>query len=99
MRSFTHEMIHHIQNLEGRLGNVGTSNTNESDDLQELEQEAYLRGNMTFRMWEDKTKRTNEGLWANINAKKKAGRKSSHGNSKAYKAAVKAGDKLEKNKK
>lgn len=99
MRSFTHEMIHHIQNLEGRLGNVGTSNTNESDDLQELEEEAYLRGNMTFRMWEDKTKRTNEGLWANINAKKKAGRKSSHGNSKAYKAAVKAGDKLEKSKK
>ena len=35
-----------------------------------------------------------EGLWANINAKKKAGKKASHGNSKAHKNAVKAGNKL-----
>tara|TARA_B110000858_G_scaffold98570_1_gene113366 strand:+ start:8219 stop:9079 length:861 start_codon:yes stop_codon:yes gene_type:complete len=35
-----------------------------------------------------------EGLWANINAKKKAGKKSSHGNSNAHKDAVKAGNKL-----
>ena len=56
MRSFTHEMVHHIQNLEGRLGNVQTSNTNESDALLELEKEAYLVGNITFRNWEDKTK-------------------------------------------
>ena len=34
------------------------------------------------------------GLWANINAKKKAGKKPSHGNSNAHKAAVKAGNKL-----
>ena len=39
-----------------------------------------------------------EGLWANINAKKKAGKKSSHKNSKAYKAAAKAGNALEKTK-
>ena len=37
---------------------------------------------------------TEEGLWANINAKKKAGKKSSHGNSNAHKDAVKAGNKL-----
>ena len=36
-----------------------------------------------------------EGLWANINKKKKSGRKSASKGSKAYKAAVKAGDKLE----
>ena len=35
-----------------------------------------------------------EGLWANINAKKKAGKKSSHGNSNAHKDAVKAGNAL-----
>ena len=35
-----------------------------------------------------------EGLWANINAKKKAGKKSSHGNSNAHKDAVAAGNKL-----
>jgi hypothetical protein len=56
MRSFAHEMIHHKQNLEGRLGNIGTSNTNEDDYLQEIEKEAYLEGNITFRNWEDSIK-------------------------------------------
>ena len=56
MRSCTHEMIHHIQNLEGRLTNVDTSNTNEDSNLLEIEKEAYLRGNITFRNWEDKVK-------------------------------------------
>lgn len=55
-RSFTHEMIHHIQNLEGRLDGIGTSNTNEDDYLQEIEKEAYLQGNITFRNWEDSVK-------------------------------------------
>ena len=59
MRSFVHEMIHHIQNLEGRLGNIGTTNTNEDDELVEIEKEAYMLGNITFRNWEDKIK--NEG--------------------------------------
>lgn len=35
-----------------------------------------------------------EGLWANINAKKKAGKKPSHGNSNAHKDAEAAGNKL-----
>ena len=56
MRSFTHEMVHHLQNIEGRLGEIETSNTNESDHLLELEKEAYLKGNITFRNWEDKIK-------------------------------------------
>tara|TARA_R110000803_G_scaffold165024_2_gene228636 strand:- start:1543 stop:2754 length:1212 start_codon:yes stop_codon:yes gene_type:complete len=57
MRSFTHEMVHHIQNLEGRLGKVDTADTNASEELLELEKEAYLVGNVTFRNWEDKTKK------------------------------------------
>ena len=56
MRSFTHEMIHHRQNLEGRLGNITTTNTNEDNNLMEIEKEAYLEGNMTFRNWEDSQK-------------------------------------------
>jgi len=40
-----------------------------------------------------------EGLWANINKKKKSGRPSSPKGSKAYKAAKKAGEKLERSKK
>lgn len=39
-----------------------------------------------------------ESLWANINAKKKRGEKSSHKNSKAYKKAVASGNKLKKSK-
>lgn len=53
LRSFSHEMIHHMQNLEGRLGNIKTVNTNEDSHLQEIEKEAYLKGNITFRNWED----------------------------------------------
>lgn len=56
MRSFAHEMIHHKQNLEGTLGNIGTTNTNEDDQLLEIEKQAYLEGNITFRNWEDSLK-------------------------------------------
>lgn len=55
-RSFSHEMIHHMQNIEGRLGNIQTSNTNEDSHLQEIEDEAYLEGNRVFRNWEDGVK-------------------------------------------
>ena len=56
MRSFAHELIHHKQNLENRLNDIQTQNTNESDRLLELEKEAYLEGNILFRNWEDKIK-------------------------------------------
>jgi hypothetical protein len=56
LRSFSHEMIHRIQDNEGRLNNVTTNDTNEDGDLPELEREAYLKGNMTFRNWEDSIK-------------------------------------------
>ena len=59
VRSFVHEMIHHIQNLENRLGNISTQNTNEDDHLMEIEKEAYLLGNITFRNWEDSIKNKN----------------------------------------
>jgi hypothetical protein len=53
MRSFAHEMVHHMQNLEDRLGNIQTQDTNEDGDLPEIEREAYEKGNMTFRNWTD----------------------------------------------
>lgn len=53
VRSYAHEMVHHIQNLEGRLGNITTTNTMEDDHLDKLEQEANLGGTMTFRNWTD----------------------------------------------
>src|SRR5210317_324818 len=53
LRSFAHEMVHHEQNLNGVLGNITTTNTNEDDDLPEIEREAYEKGNMMLRNWED----------------------------------------------
>jgi len=53
VRSFAHEMIHHIQNLEGRLEGITTTNTQEDDHLNDIEREAYTKGNMTFRNWTD----------------------------------------------
>ena len=65
VRSFSHEMVHHIQNLEGRLQNIQTTNTNEDNNLLEIEAEAYMQGNITFRNWEDSLKsskqQVNEG--------------------------------------
>ncbi len=58
LRSFSHEMIHHNQNLEDRLNNINTTNTNEDGDLPEIEREAYEKGNMFFRNWEDQIKNT-----------------------------------------
>ena len=53
LRSFAHEMIHYYQDCEGRLHNVSTVDINEDDRLKELEREAYERGNLYFRGWEN----------------------------------------------
>lgn len=53
LRSFTHEMVHHSQNLQGRLENINTQNVNEDEYLQKIEEEAYLKGNILFRKWTD----------------------------------------------
>jgi hypothetical protein len=52
-RSFAHELIHFLQDVEGRLHNIQTTNTNEDNDLNKLEKEAYLKGNIIFRNWSD----------------------------------------------
>ena len=75
VRSFAHEMIHHKQNLEGKLGNITTTDTTESDYLEELEKEAYLLGNITFRNWEDTLKNQGELLKENDEPKKGTGKK------------------------
>jgi len=59
LRSFAHEVIHHIQNCEGRLTNISTHEGYSLDDsnMIELEREAYEQGNMCFREFEDLYKR------------------------------------------
>ena len=56
VRSYSHEMIHHMQNLQGTLHNIQTQDTTADGKLLELEKEAYLLGNITFRNWEDNLK-------------------------------------------
>jgi hypothetical protein len=51
-----------MQNCENRLVNITTDNTNEDGALPEIEREAYEKGNMTFRNWEDSIKNTPKQL-------------------------------------
>lgn len=61
LRSFAHEVIHHVQNCEGRLTGGSTHEGYALDDprMTELEREAYEQGNMCFREFEDLYKRQN----------------------------------------
>jgi hypothetical protein len=45
-----------MQNLQGTLHNIQTQDTTADGKLLELEKEAYLLGNITFRNWEDNLK-------------------------------------------
>jgi len=59
LRSIAHELIHHQQNLEGRLdvgGYHGEGYYLHNEALKELEQEAMLEGNHYLREYEDMTK-------------------------------------------
>ena len=59
LRSFAHELIHHVQNERGDLNLGDASNpryAQEDDHLRNMEKEAYLEGNLLIRDWEDKFK-------------------------------------------
>lgn len=65
LRSIAHELIHHQQNLEGRLdvgGYNGPGYYLRNDKMKEIEQEAMLQGNAILREYEDglKLKEMNE---------------------------------------
>lgn len=68
LRSYAHEMIHHIQNLEDRLGDIKGTDTREDDHLTNLEKEAYTDGNITFRKW---TETLTEGQLKEISIRSK----------------------------
>jgi hypothetical protein len=63
LRSFCHEMIHHVQNERGDL-NMGdaSSPTYAQDDkhMRNMEKEAYLEGNLLLRDFEDNFKYENK---------------------------------------
>jgi len=69
LRSIAHELIHHVQNEEGRLnvgGFQGEGYFLENEGLKELELEAYERGNGLFREWED-TRKVKENKTMSLN--------------------------------
>jgi len=52
LRSFAHEMIHHMQNLEGiNLNFTSEDDVKDNKELEKIEAEAYLKGNIYFRKW------------------------------------------------
>jgi hypothetical protein len=65
MRSFSHELVHHNQNENGmfdQMNNTGTRYAQSDPHLRKMEKEAYLKGNMCFRDWEDGYKSSNPNI-------------------------------------
>jgi hypothetical protein len=59
LRSFSHELVHHAQNCDGILDSetvTGEGYAQKNPQLRELEREAFEKGNMIFRDWEDSQK-------------------------------------------
>lgn len=59
LRSIAHELVHHDQNCNGAFEKpfqTGPGYAQQDPRMRELEREAYERGNMMFRDWEDKQK-------------------------------------------
>ena len=58
LRSIAHELVHHCQNLRGDLnpekcGDMSVGYAQQNDHMREMEREAYEKGNLCFRDWED----------------------------------------------
>ena len=59
LRSYCHELIHHIQNERGDLemGDASSPTYAQDDDhMRKMEMEAYLKGNLLLRDFEDNFK-------------------------------------------
>lgn len=52
LRSLSHELIHHQQNINKKLDFIiSTDDIKEDDKLLEIEKDAFLNGNIIFRNW------------------------------------------------
>lgn len=52
LRTFAHEMIHHSQNMNGiNLSFTSNDDVKDNKELEKIEAEAYLKGNIYFRKW------------------------------------------------
>ena len=56
MRSLSHELVHHTQNCNGKFENLGATEEGYAQKdpyLRKMEEDAYRRGNLIFRDWEN----------------------------------------------
>lgn len=59
LRSLSHELVHHAQNCRGDFANINSTNEGYAQadpHLREMEREAYEKGNLIFRDFEDTIK-------------------------------------------
>jgi len=73
LRSISHEIVHHYQNCSGRFDNLNEIKEGYAQNnklLREAEREAYEKGNMIFRDWEDEFKNS-KVLSESVKKKKK----------------------------
>ena len=69
MRSISHELVHHAQNCRGEFDkgiSTGDGYAQEDGHLRGMEREAYEKGNLCFRDWEDQYKRLRENKMADL---------------------------------
>ena len=60
MRSLSHELVHHSQNCRGAFDHkpsYGEDYFHQDEYMREMEREAYEKGNMCFRSWEETYKK------------------------------------------
>ena len=63
LRSYAHEMIHHMQNLNGDDLNFSSEDdVKDNDKLEKLESEAYLKGNIYFRKWTEHVSKNSDDI-------------------------------------
>ncbi len=95
MRSISHELVHHAQNGRGDLagtqgvGEQGYAQNNEH--LREMEREAYERGNLCFRDWEDGIKSENPNMYESLKRNLKESRFAATASEEAQKINSQAG--------
>ena len=70
LRSISHELVHHTQNCQGGFDqkpDVGEGYFQNDRNMREFEREAYEKGNMCFREWEETHKKQlEESIYYNI---------------------------------
>ena len=62
LRSLAHELVHHTQNCRGdltpeKMGETGPGYAQSNSYMRGMEQEAYTKGNLCLRDWEDQQKK------------------------------------------